>query len=121
MNNFIWDSLIQSPEMNNIFNGKPRVYADGGSRDNLLAPYIVWTNITESPTLGVGAKALSSRHRVQFDIYSRDTREVSEIGQCLEKVFMGRGVPLLRMGPLPEVGTKLYRRTIDMSFIVKGN
>lgn len=121
MDEFIWHAVKDSPEMKELFSGEPRIYSDGGSRDDPVSPYIVWTNITEIPTVGVSNRSLSNKHRIQFDVYARNSSQARQIGKCLEEVFRGRGIPLLRMGPYPEAGTKLYRRTIDMSFIVKGN
>lgn len=112
---------MSSKEMQKLFGGEPSIFPDGGSRDKPAAPYIVWTNITETPAVGVSNRSLSNKYRIQFDVYSASSYEAQQIGKCLEEVFKGRGIPLLRMGPYPEAGTKLYRRTIDMSFIVKGN
>lgn len=107
--------------MRDLFGSEPRIYSDGGGRDNPKHPYIVWQVITETPSKTIGFKTGSESFRVQFDIYADHSQLAKKIGIELERVFLGRGIPLLRMGPAPEQGTKLYRRTIDMSFFKKGN
>lgn len=120
MNELIWDRVMNSKEMQKLFDGEPNIFPDGGRRDDPTAPYIVWQVITDTPLLGLGFKSYSSKVRIQFDVYARSSKLTNEIGVELERIFIGRAIPLLRMGPSPEPGTKLYRRTIDMSFLKKG-
>lgn len=107
--------------MHELFGGKPNLYPDGGRREAPKRPYIVWQEITDTPYIGMGFRSNSSKVRVQFDIYAEHQVIVRNIGSELEKLFLGRAIPLLRMGPSPEPNTKLFRRTIDMSFFIKGN
>lgn len=120
MNELIWDRVTNSKEMQELFGGEPRIFPDGGRRDNPAAPYIVWQIITDTPSLDLSFKPRSSKVRIQFDVYAITAKLAKEIGVELERIFIGRAIPLLRMGPSPESGTKLYRRTIDMSFFKKG-
>lgn len=119
MNVFIWNAVTSSPEMKVLFGGEVKVYEAEG--DGSSAPYIVWSNITETPSYGIGTSALSTKRRIQFDVYAKSGRLVREIGDCLESIFLGKGIAVLKMGPFMERGTKLYRRTIDMNFIIRGN
>lgn len=121
MDDFIWDVVTESPEIQEYFKGKNKIYPYGITREDPNAPYVVWTNITETPNYGVKNKSMLNKHRVQFDIYAKNGNEAKKIGEILESAFLGEGIAVLRIGPLPEAGTKLYRRTIDMSFIRKGN
>lgn len=106
--------------MHKLFNGKPNINPDGGRRDASKPPYIVWQVITDTPSQSLGFKSGSSKIRIQFDVYAISSKLVSEIGVELEEIFVGRAITLLRMGPSPEPGTKLYRRTVDMSFFKRG-
>ncbi len=121
MDDFIWKIVTNSPEIKEIFQGKSRIYPYGVTREDPAPPYVVWTNIVETPSYGVKHKPISSKHRVQFDVYARNGNEAKKIGDVLEMAFDGKGIAVLKTGPLPEHGTKLYRRTIDMSFIKRGN
>ena len=118
MNIFIWNAVTGSPEMKDLFDGEVKIYEAEGNGSS--APYIVWSSITETPVYGVGSAVISTKRRIQFDVYAKSGRLVREISDCLEGVFSGKGIVALRMGPFMERGTKLYRKTIDMSFIVKG-
>ncbi len=121
MDDFIWEIVTKSHEIKEAFKGENRIYPYSVTRESPAAPYVVWTNVAETPNYGVNHKPISSKHRVQFDIYARNGNEAKKLGEILEKAFDGKGIAVLRIGPLPEYGTKLYRRTIDMSFIAKGN
>lgn len=121
MNERIWEKVTNSQALQGLFGGKPRIYSEGGKRDNPKAPYIVWQVISEVPYAEIGFKVGGAKFRIQFDVYSSSAKETKDIGKALEKAFIGQGIPVLRMGPYSEPGTKLYRRTIDMSFFKRGN
>lgn len=120
MDEFIWDVVTNNQEIKDFFKDSPRIYPNGITRSDPKSPYIVWVNIHETPRFGISDKSLSSKHKVQFDIYASTGIQAKILGELVEEAFRGKGIAALRLGPLPEAGTKLYRRTIDMSFILKG-
>lgn len=83
--------------------------------------YIVWQIISDVPGATIGYKSNVSKMRVQFDIYSRKEEVTFAIGKDLEERLLGKGLVLLRNGPFFDIETKMYRRSIDMSFFRKGN
>lgn len=90
--------------------------AKGSSGNN----YVVWQIVSDVPDITIDYKSDFSKIRVQFDIYSKSERAVFEICEKLESEALGRGLVLLRNGPFLNPDTKMYRRTVDISFFKKG-
>ncbi len=94
-------------------------FYSAGVANKAKGDYIVWQIISDIPSETIGYASNISKARVQFDIYSRSEEAVFEIGDHLENAMLGKGFVLLRNGPFFNADTKMYRRTIDMSFMRK--
>lgn len=79
--------------------------------------YITWQIISDIPARMIDHRRDISKVRIQFDIYTVDEKSVFEISSQLEKELLGKGLTLLRSGPFFNADTKMYRRTIDVSFL----
>lgn len=95
-------------------------HSAGLSKSSNISGGVIWQIISDVPGENIGYGSNFSRIRVQFDIYSVLEREVFDICERLEKEVMGLGIVLLRSGPFFNADTKLYRRTVDVSFFRKG-
>lgn len=95
-------------------------HSAGLSKIGKVSDSVVWQIISDIPGEGIGYSSQFSKIRVQFDIYSISERAVFEISEKLEKEVIGMGIVLLRNGPFFNADTKLYRRTVDVSFFRKG-
>lgn len=95
-------------------------HSAGVSKNSSVSGSVIWQIISDVPGENIGYGSSFSRVRVQFDIYSVLEREVFDICERLEKEVMGLGIVLLRNGPFFNADTKLYRRTVDVSFFRKG-
>lgn len=95
-------------------------HSAGLSKVSNISGNVVWQIISDVPGESLSYSSNLSRVRVQFDIYSISEREVFEMSEKLEKEVVGLGIVLLRSGPFFNADTKLYRRTVDVSFFKKG-
>lgn len=95
-------------------------YSAGVAKEPNGNDYVVWQIVSDVPDITVGYKSDFSKIRVQFDIYSKSERDAFEICEKLESETLSKGLVLLRNGPFLNPDTKMYRRTVDISFFKKG-
>lgn len=95
-------------------------HSAGLANNGNVSGSVIWQIVSDVPGTSLGYSSNFSKVRIQFDAYSSSEKLVFEICEKLEKEVIGLGVVLLRSGPFFNANTKLYRRTVDVSFFRKG-